>query len=102
MRSPDGHDCRVAGVYRAVVPLQRTVAVESSADGHGNAVGPSHYGMEGDTPLEMTVAGTLEDLPGGTKLTLRAAGLPAMLPEQAVMGWNQAFDKPADLLPAIA
>ncbi len=94
MRSPDGQEYWTTGVYLEIVPLERFVATESMADEHGNVVG-----MGGDAPLETTVTVTLEDLGGGkTKLTLRQAGWPDdSMAAGASVGWNQAFDKLAEV-----
>ena len=95
MRSPDGQEYWTTGVYLEIVPLERFVATESMADEHGNVVG-----MGGDVPLETTVTVTLEDLGDGkTKLTLRQAGWPDDgMAAGASAGWNQAFDKLAEVL----
>ena len=95
MRSPDGQDYWTTGVYLEIAPLERFVATESMADEHGNVVG-----MGGDAPLETTVTVTLEDLGGGrTKVTLRQVGwTDDSMAAGASAGWNQAFDKLAEVL----
>ena len=98
IRSPDGQDFWSTGVYREIVPLERIVCTDSFADEHGNVVPASHYGMEGDFPLELTVVVTFEDLGGKTKLTLRHEGMPPEIGEQAGGGWNESFDKLAAAL----
>lgn len=96
MRSPDGFEMFTSGVYREIVPFERYVATESLSDADGNPVPPSHYGMPGDTPTEMTVIVMLEDVDGGkTKLTLRhiAVRTDEDMAAGAERAWNEAFDK---------
>jgi uncharacterized protein YndB with AHSA1/START domain len=103
MRGPAGSDFDrdfwSTGVYREIVEPERIVATDSFADEHGNVVPASHYGMEGDMPLEMLVTVTFEDLGGKTKLTLTHAGLPAGEQQTgASQGWNESLDKLAALI----
>jgi uncharacterized protein YndB with AHSA1/START domain len=103
MHGPPGSDFDrdfwSTGVYREIVPLERIVCTDSFADEKGNVVPATHYGMEGDFPLEMLVTVTFEDLGGRTKMTLRHEGLPAgEMREGAGGGWNESFDKLAEYL----
>ena len=94
MRSPEGKDYWGTGVYREIVPGKRIVYTDSFADEKGNVVPAAYYGMNPEIPLEMLVTITFEDEDGGTKVTLRHAGMPAG-PERdgATQGWNEMFDK---------
>jgi uncharacterized protein YndB with AHSA1/START domain len=94
MRSPEGQDIWSTGVYREIIPFKRLVTTDSFADENGNVVPASHYGIEVDMPLEMTVTVTFEDLGGRTKLTLQHEGMPA----DGAQGWNESFDKLAAIL----
>jgi uncharacterized protein YndB with AHSA1/START domain len=97
MRSPEGQDFWSTGVYREIVPFERLVCTDSFADEHGNVVPASHYGMEGDFPLELKVTVTFEEQGGKTTMTLRHAGFPAgEIVDQAAAGWNGSFDKLAE------
>ena len=97
MRSPEGQDFWSTGVYRELVPLERLVCTDSFADEKGNVVHASHYGMEGDFPLELQVTVTFEDRDGGTSMTLRHAGFPpGPMVEMTAAGWNESFDKLAE------
>ena len=103
MRGPAGtdfdRDFWSTGVYREIVPLERLVCTDSFADEKGNVVPATHYGMGADIPLEMLVTVTFEDLGGKTRMTLRHEGLPAgEMSDGAGEGWNQSFDKLAELL----
>lgn len=99
MRSPDGTDYWSTGVYREIVPMKRIVYTDSFADEKGNVVPASHYGMEGDFPLEMLVTVTFEEQGSKTKMTLRHVGLPAgEHSDMAGAGWNGSFDKLAESL----
>lgn len=99
MRSPDGQDYWSTGVYREIVEPERIVATDSFADEHGNVVPATHYGMSSNFPLEMLITVTFEEEQGKTKMTLRHTGFPAGQDrDMARDGWNQSFDKLADLL----
>ena len=102
LRSPDGWGYWTTGVYREIVPFERWVATDTLADEHGNVVTAAHYGMGGDSPMETVITVALEDLGAGkTKLTLRQAGwADNSMAAGASGGWNQAFDKLADILSA--
>lgn len=99
MRSPQGQEFWSTGVYREIVPLARIVATDSFADEKGNVVPASHYGMPGDLPLTFLVTVQFEEEHGKTKMTLRHAGMPAgQMSDSAGAGWNESFDKLAELL----
>ena len=98
---PDGvvRDFWSTGVYREIVPFKRIVCTDSFADEKGNVVPASHYGMEGDWPLELLVTVTFEETGGRTTMTLLHEGMPAgQMRELAVAGWNESFDKLAEYL----
>lgn len=98
---PDGvvKDYWSTGVYREIVPRERLAMTDSFADENGNVVPASHYGMEGDFPMELMVTVTFEEMNGKTKMTLRHAGFPAgEMFEMAGAGWNTSFDKLAESL----
>jgi len=99
MRTPQGQDFWNTGVYREIVLYERIVCTQSLADEKGNVVPGAHYGMSGDLPLETVVTVTFEEIDGRTRLVLRQEGIGDML-EGAEAGWNGAFDKLADSLPA--
>lgn len=97
MRSPEGRDYWTTGVYKEIVPLERFVYTDSSADAEGNAVPATDYGMSPDFPLETLVTVTFEDDQGKTKMTLTHVGMPVgETSEQAGAGWNESFDKLAE------
>jgi uncharacterized protein YndB with AHSA1/START domain len=97
MRSPEGQDFWSTGFYREIIPPERLVCTDSFADEKGNVVPASHYGMEGDFPLELQVTVTFEEHDGKTVMTLRHAGFPAgEIRNLAAEGWNGSFDKLAE------
>lgn len=98
MRSPEGQDYWSTGTYREIVEPERIVATDSFADEKGNRVPASHYGMPGDWPDELVVTVTFEEQDGKTKLTLRHAGMPAEMSDDATAGWNESLDKLAETL----
>jgi uncharacterized protein YndB with AHSA1/START domain len=101
MRSPDGQDTYLTGVYLKIDPPNEIAYTDSFADEQGNVVSAAHYGMSADFPLELHVTVTFEDQGGKTKMTLRHAGFPAgEVSDQAGAGWNESFDKLAESLPA--
>jgi uncharacterized protein YndB with AHSA1/START domain len=99
MRSPEGQEFWSTGVYREIVPLERLVLTDSFADEDGNVVQASHYGMPGDWPLELLVTVTFETVGNETKMVLRHAGIPSgTMLDNTRTGWNESFDKLAELL----
>lgn len=102
MQSPEFNEGRPiwsTGVYREIVPFERIVWTDCFADGQGNVVPATYYGMPDDFPLEMLVTVEFEDLGGKTKMTLRHEGLPAgEMREGAGQGWNESLDKLAESL----
>lgn len=98
MRAPDGRDFWSLGIFEEIVPMERLVYADCFADEKGNVVPASHYGMEGDVPLQMRVSVTFEDAGGGrTRMVARHVGLPQGFPG-ADQGWNESFDKLAEML----
>lgn len=99
MRSPEGQIFWSTGVYREIVPLKRLVCTDCFADEKGKVVPASHYGIAEDFPLEMVVDLTIEEHEGSTTITLKHIGLPAgVMSELTSAGWNESFDKLAELL----
>lgn len=99
MRGPDGKDYWSAGVYREFAPPERIVAVDSFADQEGNIVPASYYGLSREWPLESEVTVTFEEADGRTTLTVRQSGVPpGPDTDNSIAGWNQSFDKLAELL----
>jgi uncharacterized protein YndB with AHSA1/START domain len=99
MRSPEGREFWSTGVYREIVEPTHLVYTDSFADEKGNVVPASHYGMEGDWPLELLVTVTFEEVGGKTRMTLRHAGIPAgKMKELCEIGWNESFDKLSEYL----
>ena len=99
MRSPEGKDYWSTGVYREIVEPSLLVCTDSFADEKGNVIPASHYGMEGDWPLELRISVTFEETGGKTTMTLRHEGIPAgQMSELTEAGWNESFDKLAEEL----
>jgi len=98
---PDGvvTDIWGTGTYKEIAQLERLVFTDSFADEKGNIVPASHYGMEGDFPLEMLVTVTFEEVNGFTTMVLRHAGIPGdEMIDLTRGGWNESFDKLAEVL----
>jgi uncharacterized protein YndB with AHSA1/START domain len=76
MRSPEGRDFWVTGVFREVVVPERLVFTDSFADSNGNVVPAERYGLGPGWPLERLVAVTFEEEGDATRVTLRHTGIP--------------------------
>ncbi|MBI5323790.1 MAG: SRPBCC domain-containing protein [Ignavibacteriae bacterium] len=99
MRSPEGTNFWITGEFREIIPLKRLVYTDNFADENGNEIPASQYGMPGDWSSELIVTVTFEDINGKTRLTLNHTGIPeGELSEQTTSGWNEMFDKLADIL----
>ena len=97
MTSPDGSmKMWTTGEYVEIVPNVRLVYTERPSDENGNEVSPSAMGMPEGYPTKTEVTVLLEDVDGRTKMVMTHAGVPA--DSGAGGGWNQAFDKLADLI----
>jgi uncharacterized protein YndB with AHSA1/START domain len=96
MRSPEGKDYWGTGVYRDIVPVERIVFTDSFADEKGNVVPASHYGMQGEWPLELLVTVMFEVDGGKTIMTLQHAGIPSDTVRDCEAGWSGSFDKLAE------
>lgn len=99
MRSPEGRDYWGTGVYREIEAPSLLVCTDCFADEEGKVVPASHYGMGGDWPQELLITVTFIEQEGRTRLTLHHAGIPAgEMSELTETGWNESFDKLAELL----
>ena len=98
MRSPEGQDYWSTGVYCEIVPKVKIVYTDNFADAKGNVVPASHYGMQGDWPLEMLVTVTFEEDGSKTIMTLRHVGLPPEMISDCEAGWSESFDKLTGIL----
>jgi uncharacterized protein YndB with AHSA1/START domain len=96
MRSPEGQDYWSTGVYCDIVPMERIVLTDSFSDEKGNVVPASHYGMQGEWPLELLVTVTFEEDGGKTVMTLQHEGIPSGTVRDCEAGWSGSFDKLAE------
>lgn len=88
------------GVYKEIVPMEKIVVTDSFADEKGNVVPSTYYGMS-SFPLEMLVTVIFEEQDGKTKMTLNHSGIAGISPTDRSnmdQGWNQSFDKLAEVL----
>jgi uncharacterized protein YndB with AHSA1/START domain len=88
MSSPDGRQMYFTGIYKEVVPMERLVFTDSMSDAEGNVMG-----MGEGMPESMDVTVTFVHADGKTTVTVSHMGA-----EHAAMGWEQAFDKLAEVL----
>jgi uncharacterized protein YndB with AHSA1/START domain len=79
------------GQHLEVTEPTRLVYTEAIADVHGNLISPESIGLPAETPGTTEVTVVLEEVGGGTRVTLTHAGVPAQ--SAAAGGWNAAFDK---------
>ncbi len=99
MRSPEERTYCSVGTYQLVVPLERLVMTDSFADEQGNAVPATYYGMSPEISRTMEIRVTFEGTGSRTTVTLQHFGLPEGRDrENARGGWNESFDKMAELL----
>ncbi len=100
MASPDGSmKMWTTGEFTEIAPVERLSYTESPADEDGNVVSPAAMGMPEGYPAKTEVTVLLEDVGGRTKMVMTHAGVPAS--SGAGGGWNQAFDKLADLIATV-
>jgi uncharacterized protein YndB with AHSA1/START domain len=79
------------GQHLEVTEPTRLVYTETVADADGNPISPESLGMPPKTPATTEVTVVLEEVAGGTRVSLTHAGVPAA--SGAARGWNGAFDK---------
>jgi uncharacterized protein YndB with AHSA1/START domain len=79
------------GEHVEVTEPTRLVYTETMADDAGNPISPEALGMPPKTPGTTEVTVVLDEVNGGTRVTLTHAGVPAE--SGAARGWNAAFDK---------
>jgi len=90
MRSENGFEFWLGGVYKEIVPDDIIVFTNYMADEEGNPVSTG----KADWPDETIVRVTFEDTQGKTKLTLRHEGMPPSEDrDRAGQGYNQTFDR---------
>ena len=76
MRSPEGRDFWVTGVFREVVVPERLVLTDAFADAEGNVVPAARYGLGPEWPLERLITVTFEENGSSTRVTVRHAAIP--------------------------
>jgi len=97
MRSPEGRDFWVTGVFREVVVPERLVFTDSFADAEGNVVPAVEYRMGPDTPVERLVTVMFEEHAGSTRVTVRHAGFPPGAERELVRhGWEGGLESLAE------
>ncbi len=92
MQTPNG-DMQMwfTGEVKEVDAPTRLAYTEMMCDADGNLTPPEAMGMPEGTDMTTTVEVNLEEVDGGTKMTMTHVGVPAESP--GGMGWNMAIDK---------
>jgi uncharacterized protein YndB with AHSA1/START domain len=99
MRSPEGREFWVTGVFREVVVPEKLVFTDSFADAQGNVVPAARYGLGSDWPPERLITVTFEENARSTGVTLRHTGLPPGANyELTARGWTDGLDSLAEYL----
>ena len=94
MRSPDGQDFWLQGVYREIVEPERIVCTDTFADEWGNTVSPERYGMSADWPAEAQVVVTFSEHGGKTMFTLEHSPIPpGRERDMCRQSWSESLDK---------
>ncbi len=96
---PDGSTAEIwsTGTYKEIHPISKIVCTDSFADAEGNIVPSEHYGMAG-FPHQVNVIVEFADMGNKTKMTLHHEDMPEYMGDDATTGWNESFDKLAELL----
>ena len=79
------------GEHLEVTEPTRLVYTETIADERGNPISAESLGLPPKTPETTEVTVVLDEVNGGTRVTLTHAGVPAE--SGAARGWHGAFDK---------
>jgi uncharacterized protein YndB with AHSA1/START domain len=106
MRSPDGVDYPLKGIYREVTAPGRLVMnmdLSEHPDAWHDLVDPNRDKSKGRPSLDPLCAVTFEEAGGKTKLTIRMSFESVVLREAMVkmgmeQGWNQSLNRLAELL----
>ena len=97
MRSPEGRDFWVTGVFREVVAPERLVFTDSFADAEGNVVSAADDGSGPDVPVERLITVTFEEHAGSTRVTVRHDGLePGAERDLVSQGWASGLESLAE------
>jgi uncharacterized protein YndB with AHSA1/START domain len=101
IRNPSFGDCWCVGVYREIVRPERIVYTLATADSAGNEIEPAKAGHDPRWPRETLVTVTLEEVRGGTKLTLEQNVLESLAKDTgAHPSWLEMLDRLATLVAA--
>ncbi len=109
MKGPEGSEwdkvMYSGGIYREIVPNEKIVTTDYFCDEHGNKMNPVDFGQDPNSPSEMEVVITFEDVEDSkTKLTITypkpesEEQFQAMLKSGMKEGWNSSLDKLAKAL----
>ena len=98
MQSPDGMQMHYFGSYKEISPMDRIVYSDSMADAQGNLMDPVMMGLPEGSPVTMDVTVTFNHDYGKTTVTVSHVGQGEN--DYAGSGWEQAFEKLADVLAA--
>jgi uncharacterized protein YndB with AHSA1/START domain len=109
MRSPDGVDYPLKGVYREVVKLKllvMTMDLSEHPDAWHDLVDPNRDKSKGRPSLDPLCTVTFEERGRKTELTIRISFVSEALRDAMVKmgmepGWNQSLDRLAALLPSM-
>jgi uncharacterized protein YndB with AHSA1/START domain len=96
MESTNGMQMYYSGTYKQIVPMESLVYSDSMTDEGGNVLDPSAMGMPEGSPTSMDVTVTFAHEDGKTTVTV--SHVSSGPEDRAGMGWEQAFDKLAEVL----
>lgn len=108
IRSPDGQDYPMRGIFREILPLERIVKeddVSEHSEQWHDLVDPDRKG-QGKRPIPMLTTVTFEDAAQGTRVTVKTSFPSLQLRDNFVKagmkeGWSSSFDRLAALSDAL-
>ncbi len=94
MKTTEGEIYYSTGTYQEVTPMDKLVFTDSFSDESGNIISPTQVGMSENFPEVLLITLTFEDVPNGTRMTLRHSGMPVGGErEMTEAGWQESLDK---------
>ena len=99
MKSPSGEMHYNTGTYTDILLNKKILSKMSFADENGNPIPAAQVGLPGKWPDEVEVLVEFTDIEGKqTNIKITETGIPLIMSVFAKLGWEQQFDKFAEVL----
>jgi uncharacterized protein YndB with AHSA1/START domain len=94
MKDPQGKITYSIGEYEEIIPYKKIVCTDQFADKNGKPISANEAGLPGDWPMTCYITVLFNKISDHqTQINLTHEGIPKVMHDDCVSGWNSSLDK---------